>query len=87
MSYILYFAKPLEFCSKKLKLGQSSHMTVLYRRYHSFSKRRFKNLVIQLVKRRQPGTRYLFEVPLTKIKGQVLTYEQLNILWTMTIDT
>ncbi|KAG8179310.1 hypothetical protein JTE90_016415, partial [Oedothorax gibbosus] len=77
-------AEPQDFCETSVTTAKSGRRTVLCRRYHRFSKRRFNNLVMQRVKGLQPGTRYLFEVQVTKVKGQMLPYEQ---VWAMTHDT
>ncbi|GFT01363.1 protein NDNF [Nephila pilipes] len=64
-------AEPQNYCE-----AQSRGVVVLCRRYHRFSKRRFNNLVMQKVKGLRPDTRYLFEVQVTKVKGEMLPYEQ-----------
>jgi hypothetical protein len=49
---------------------------VLCRRYHKSSKRRFNNIIMQNVKRLSSGTKYVFQVMLTKYRGRTLSYEQ-----------
>ncbi|XP_015923673.1 protein NDNF [Parasteatoda tepidariorum] len=76
-------AEPQNFCEPQLE-GSTFRKTVLCRRYHRFSKRRFNNLIMQKIKGLHPGMTYLFEVQVTKVKGKMLPYEQ---VWATTLDS
>ncbi|XP_035217208.1 protein NDNF-like isoform X2 [Stegodyphus dumicola] len=76
-------AEPQNFCEPPID-GSTRRHTVLCRRYHRFSKRRFNNVIMQRVRGLHPGTTYLFEVQVTKVKGKMLPYEQ---VWANTLDT
>ncbi|KAF8796739.1 Protein NDNF like protein [Argiope bruennichi] len=71
--------EPQNFCETR-----NQGIQVLCRRYHRFSKRRFNNVIMQRVKGLRPGTTYLFEVQVTKVKGEMLPYEQ---VWARTRAT
>ncbi|XP_054712493.1 protein NDNF-like [Uloborus diversus] len=78
-------AEPQNFCDASSTDGSTRRNSlVLCRRYHKFSKRRFNNVIMQKVKGLLPGTNYLFEVQVTKVKGKMLPYEQ---VWATTHDT
>lgn len=74
--------EPQNFCEQSTE-GSSTRHTVLCRRYHKFSKRRFNDVIMQRVRGLHPGTTYLFEVQVTKAKGRMLPYEQ---VWATTHD-
>lgn len=74
--------EPQNFCEQPTE-GSSVRLTVLCRRYHKFSKRRFNNVIMQRVRGLHPGTTYLFEVQVTKVKGKMLPYEH---VWATTLD-
>lgn len=74
--------EPQNFCEQSTE-GSSTRYTVLCRRYHKFSKRRFNDVIMQRVRGLHPGTTYLFEVQVTKVKGKMLPYEQ---VWATTHD-
>lgn len=76
--------EPQNFCEEPAEGSVLKRITVLCRRYHRFSKRRFNNVIMQRVKGLKPGTTYLFEVQVTKVKGKMLPYEQ---VWATTHST
>ncbi|GIY19925.1 protein NDNF [Caerostris extrusa] len=72
-------SEPQDFCE-----SYSTGVLVLCRRYHRFSNRRFSDLIMQKIKGLQPDTKYLLEVQVTKVKGEMLPYEQ---VWARTAKT
>lgn len=54
---------------------------VVCRRYQASKRRASRHLIMQNVRKLEPGRRYVFQVVLTKAKGRSLTYEQ---VWTAT---
>ncbi|GIZ00508.1 protein NDNF [Caerostris extrusa] len=67
-----------------ITIGWKTSADERVKRYHRFSNRRFSDLIMQKIKGLQPDTKYLLEVQVTKVKGEMLPYEQ---VWARTAKT
>ncbi|XP_076318243.1 neuron derived neurotrophic factor nord isoform X2 [Tachypleus tridentatus] len=66
---------PLFTCEPKYEHGYNRE-EVMCRRYNRYSRHRIQDLIMQKVKGLNPGNSYVFEVHVTKARGNTLPYEQ-----------